>query len=94
MNDDHHPQATVPSVSRRRGRVVPQCLAVGGALVTMAALFGRWGWLWELTTHFRVQYFWLLAIAAGLLAFARSAAGRRITESKAGSGRLRQSRGK
>ncbi len=44
-------------------------VAAGGA--TLAAFGGRLGWLWELSTHFRVQYFWALAVAALVLALAR-----------------------
>ena len=51
-------------------------LAAAGVVVlvgtaTLAAFFGRRGWRWELLTHFRVQYFWALTLAAVVLAALR-----------------------
>lgn len=37
------------------------------ALLTTAGFFARWEWRCELACHFRLQYFWLLAIAAVVL---------------------------
>ncbi len=47
------------------------CLMVPAGTGTLAGFFGRHGWLCELASHFRVQYFWLLVIATALLALAR-----------------------
>jgi hypothetical protein len=40
-------------------------------LATIAGFFGRSHWRLELLGHFRVQYFWLLAMAAVVLLTAR-----------------------
>lgn len=45
-------------------------LIAGGA--TLASFAARRWWLCELATHFRVQYFWLLALAAFALAVTRA----------------------
>jgi endonuclease/exonuclease/phosphatase (EEP) superfamily protein YafD len=46
-------------------------LVAAAGSATLAAFGGRLGWLWELTTHFRVQYFWALTLAAAALAVSR-----------------------
>jgi endonuclease/exonuclease/phosphatase (EEP) superfamily protein YafD len=64
-------ETQTPAPTRWRTWAVPECVTVLGAALTAAAYGGRWGWLWELTTHFRVQYFWALTIAAMVLAVCR-----------------------
>ncbi len=52
-----------PTLKRRAALLlIGIVLAFGGA--TLMGFGGRQGWLLELCTHFRVQYFWALALAA------------------------------
>lgn len=71
MSTNSNGEATAPSPTRRRTLVVPEILTVLAIVLTLTAFCGRWGWLWELSTHFRVQYFWTLTIASALLALSR-----------------------
>jgi endonuclease/exonuclease/phosphatase (EEP) superfamily protein YafD len=68
---DANPPA--PPLKRRAGLLlIGIVLAFGSA--TLLGFAGRQGWLLELCTHFRVQYFWALALAAlalGLLGRSR-----------------------
>ena len=40
-------------------------------LATVMGFLGRWGWLFELASHFRRQYCWMLIGSAALLSIAR-----------------------
>ena len=50
------------------GFLVGDC---AGVSLTIAGFFGHWGYYWELTCHFRVQYFWLTAAGALVLLLSR-----------------------
>jgi endonuclease/exonuclease/phosphatase (EEP) superfamily protein YafD len=61
-----------PSISLRRYfALLLMAVVVAGGSATLLGFCGRWGWLLELTCHFRVQYFWSLTLAAGGLALVR-----------------------
>ncbi len=51
------------SFTARFARALNVCLVVGLWGVSLSSLGARWGWLCELTTHFRVQYMTLAAVA-------------------------------
>jgi len=53
--------------ARRLLRWALVTLAVGASLATVAAVLSRWGWVFELTSHFRVQYACVLTVAGGLI---------------------------
>lgn len=47
-------------------------LCTGAATIaTLAGFAGRWWWVFDLASHFRVQYFWTLMLAALVLACGR-----------------------
>lgn len=43
-------------------------LGLGALLGLLAGLAARWSWVFELASHFQVQYFWTLAASAVILA--------------------------
>ncbi len=43
-------------------------LALGALSGMLAGLAARWSWMFELASHFQVQYFWSLAASAAILA--------------------------
>lgn len=56
----------------KRGAVVLSlAVVVTAGAATLAAFAARNSWLLELTSHFRLQYFWALAAALAVLAVAR-----------------------
>jgi endonuclease/exonuclease/phosphatase (EEP) superfamily protein YafD len=52
---------------RRAICAATECVILVAGAMTIAGFAGSMGWLWELTCHFRVQYFWTLALGAVLL---------------------------
>ncbi len=46
-------------------------LTAGACFVTLGGFIGKWCWIGEVASHFRVQYFFLLALAACVLLIGR-----------------------
>lgn len=50
--------------SKRRAERLLMAVVVASGAATVFGFGGRLGWLLELSSHFRVQYFWLLTVGA------------------------------
>lgn len=65
----HEPSSATGSRTADRRLSLAGLVSTAGSLVccfTLSGFFGRWHWLFEITSHFRAQYAVILAVAAAL----------------------------
>ena len=74
MTDDSTPSEEQKSSGKHSLFSTAGLAGAAGSLVcvfTLTGFLGRWLWLFDLTSHFRVQYFFLLLLASVIVCIAR-----------------------